>query len=84
MPAIHWSDLHVNTNPNWFVVAVGGIAGWGMCLFTMVISLMGGDEFVSSLGGYVTFLIVIAGFIGSIVATIVTMPATGLKSLPRG
>lgn len=83
MHAIHLSDLHVNTNPNWFVVSVGGIVGFGICLFTFVVSLLGGDEFIASLGGYLTFTILIVGFIGSIVATLVTMPEEGLKSFPR-
>jgi hypothetical protein len=83
MHAIHLSDLHVHTNPNWFVVSVGGIVGFGICLFAFVISLMGGDEFIQSLGGYLTLTILVVGLIASIVATFVTMPEEGLGSLPR-
>jgi hypothetical protein len=83
MHAIHLSDLHVRTSPNWFLVSVGGIVAFGICLFTFAISFLGGEEFIDSLGGYVTLTILILGLIVSVVASIATHPDEGLDLFSR-
>jgi hypothetical protein len=81
MATIRKRGTQAHKGPNLFLLSIGGIVGFGMCLFFFSFSWLGGDNYVDLLGGDVTLYILVGGFIGSIVASFVTCPDEGLDSL---
>ena len=74
MHSIQLRDIHAPKGPNLWLLSVLGVTGFGVCLITFLISLLGGDQFVESLGGNVTLAILVAGLFASAVCMAVTKP----------
>lgn len=77
----HKRGFRVPKGPNLFLLSIGGIVGFGMCLFFYALSWLGGDAYVDCLGGDATLYVLLGGLVVSIVASFVTCPDEGLESL---
>jgi hypothetical protein len=74
MVIVHKRGIRVPKSHNLFFISMGGVFGFGLCLFFFAFSWLGGDNYVALLGGEWTLYVLLVGLVASVVAAFVTSP----------
>lgn len=75
MHSIHLHDVHMPKGPNLFALSVGEVVWFSIAVFFFLISWMvGGDDFVASIGGSTSLAALMAGLVVGAILCNLTKP----------